>query len=202
MRIDRCAANGIGFLQLLPLNETGGDDSPYNAISSVALEPLYLSMDPREIPGLHESDVEDAREELGEHLHAERVNYAAVRKAKRALLEKAWIRFHAGSGDVAFFRFRREEKAWLENYCIYRWLMDQAGGSEAWDYWPEPLRTVEGALRHLEAAKAADEWAVNERLEFYAWVQWLCFGQWRSVRQHADHKGVKLMGDIPIGVFR
>ena len=55
--IDRAAANGIGFLQLLPLNETGGDDSPYNAISSVALEPLYLSMDPREIPGLHESDV-------------------------------------------------------------------------------------------------------------------------------------------------
>jgi 4-alpha-glucanotransferase len=200
--IDRAAANGIGFLQLLPLNETGGDDSPYNAISSVALEPLYLSMDPREIPGLHESDVEAAREELGEHLHADRVNYAAVRKAKRALLEKAWIRFHAGPGDVAFFRFRREEKAWLENYCIYRWLMDQAGGSEAWDYWPEPLRTVEGALQHLEAAKAADEWAVNERLEFYAWVQWLCFVQWRSVRQHADHRGVKLMGDIPIGVSR
>ena len=33
-------------------------------------------------------------------------------------------RLHAGPGDVGFFRFRREEQAWLENYCVYRWLMD------------------------------------------------------------------------------
>lgn len=35
--LDRAATTGIGFLQLLPINETGADDSPYNAISSVAL---------------------------------------------------------------------------------------------------------------------------------------------------------------------
>ncbi|MCW1886634.1 4-alpha-glucanotransferase [Luteolibacter flavescens] len=200
--IDVAAANGIGFLQLLPLNETGSDDSPYNAISSVALEPLYLSMEPRDVPGLEAADVEVARAELGEILGSDRVNYAAVRKVKRALLEKAWLRFNAGPGDVGFYRFQREDKAWLENYCIYRWLMDQAGGSEAWDYWPEPMRTVEGALAHLEAARAIDAAAVEERLGFYAWVQWLCFVQWRAVRQHADHKGVRLMGDIPIGVSR
>jgi 4-alpha-glucanotransferase len=200
--IDRAAAHGIGFLQLLPLNETGGDDSPYNAISSVALEPLYLAMDPRDIPGLEAADVAAARESLGPALTADRVDYAAVRKAKRTLLEKAWARFHAGTGDVAFFRFRREEKAWLENYCIYRWLMDRAGGSEAWDTWPADVQTVGGALACLADARATDPRAVEERLEFYAWVQWLCFLQWREVRRHADHRGVKLMGDIPIGVSR
>ena len=34
------AAHKVGFLQLLPMNETGSDDSPYKAISSVAVEPL------------------------------------------------------------------------------------------------------------------------------------------------------------------
>ena len=44
--IDWAADHGVGFLQLLPINETGSDDSPYNAISSVALEPLYLAFSP------------------------------------------------------------------------------------------------------------------------------------------------------------
>lgn len=200
--IDYCAETGIGFLQLLPINEMGGDDSPYNAISSVALEPLYLSFEPKEIPGLESGDVQEAKAAMGEGLIASKVDYAAVKKVKRGLLEKAWLRFQSGPGDIAFFRFRRQESAWLENYCNYRWLMDQAGGSEAWDWWPEEWKTVEGALAHMEAERAKDATAVNDRLEFYAWVQWLCFRQWRAVRAHADDKGVKLMGDIPIGVSR
>lgn len=200
--IDHCAAQGIGFLQLLPLNETGGDDSPYNAISSVALEPLYLSFSPKEIPGLEEADVAAAREALGESLSATRVDYAAVRKVKRGLLEKAWTRFQQGKGEIAFYRFCRQEAGWLENYCVYRWLMDEFGGTEAWDYWPEERRGVAGALEHLEARRRSDAGGVKDRLEFYAWIQWLCFRQWKAVRDHADDKGVKLMGDIPIGVSR
>ena len=34
--IDFAAEQGIGFVQLLPINEIGPDYSPYNAISSVA----------------------------------------------------------------------------------------------------------------------------------------------------------------------
>lgn len=200
--IDHCAANGIGFLQLLPLNETGADDSPYNAISSVALEPLYLTCEPHEVPGLLEEDVDLVRESLGEILTAGRVNYPAVRRAKRSLLEIAWARFHAGPGEVSFYRFRREEAAWLDDYCVYRWLMDQAGGTEAWDWWPEEWKTVEGARAHLADAHRANADLVEERLEFYAWIQWVCFRQWRAVRAHADNRGVKLMGDIPIGVSR
>src|SRR3954449_13105975 len=41
-------AEGIGFklVQLLPINEMGGDHSPYNAISAVALEPTTLHLAP------------------------------------------------------------------------------------------------------------------------------------------------------------
>jgi 4-alpha-glucanotransferase len=46
------ADHKVGFLQLLPVNAVGEDDapSPYSAISSVALEPLYLSLE--RIPGI------------------------------------------------------------------------------------------------------------------------------------------------------
>ena len=37
--IEWAAAHGFRCVQLLPVNETGADHSPYNAISSVAIEP-------------------------------------------------------------------------------------------------------------------------------------------------------------------
>ena len=44
--IDWAADAHVGFLQLLPVNALGRDEcpSPYSAISSIALEPLYLSL--------------------------------------------------------------------------------------------------------------------------------------------------------------
>ena len=41
--IDFLARHNLSVLQLLPVNETGGDNSPYGAISSIALDPLYIS---------------------------------------------------------------------------------------------------------------------------------------------------------------
>ncbi|TAE87663.1 MAG: 4-alpha-glucanotransferase [Verrucomicrobia bacterium] len=198
--IDHCAEQGVGFLQLLPINETGSDDSPYNAISSVALEPLYLTCEAGEIPGLEASDVEEARRDFREC--GLRVDYASSRRAKRGLLEKAWLRFQAGGGDPAFGDFRRSERGWLEDYCAYRWLMEKAGGSEVWDEWPEAWRSVSGARAFLAEELARERAAVAGRLDFHAWVQWLCFTQWKAVRAHAESRGVKLMGDVPIGVSR
>ena len=42
--IDWCASIGLDVLQILPINDTDGDPSPYNAISSCALDPIYLSL--------------------------------------------------------------------------------------------------------------------------------------------------------------
>lgn len=39
-----CQEHGFHVIQLLPLNDTGDDSSPYNCISSVALNPIHLSL--------------------------------------------------------------------------------------------------------------------------------------------------------------
>src|SRR3954451_5174315 len=44
--IDWAAEIGFKLVQLLPINEMGGDHSPYNAISSVAIEPTTLYLAP------------------------------------------------------------------------------------------------------------------------------------------------------------
>jgi len=198
------AQHKIGFLQLLPINHTGSDDSPYNAISSIALEPLYLTMEVDEIPGLTQQDLDQARQELGQEiLQARLVHYPQVRAAKWSLLQKAYQRFLTGD----FFAekkqlqdFQHAEASWLEDFALFRWFMDQADGSECWDQWSAAYRTARYAREHFAQQREQHGSIIDEQCQFHAWVQWLCFRQWREVRQIADQLGVKLMGDIPIGI--
>ncbi|PYL10474.1 MAG: hypothetical protein DME34_00330 [Verrucomicrobia bacterium] len=44
--VDWAAQIGFKLVQLLPINETGGDHSPYNAISAMAIEPTTLHLAP------------------------------------------------------------------------------------------------------------------------------------------------------------
>ncbi len=44
--VDWAAGVGFKLVQLLPINETGGDNSPYNAISAMAIEPTTLHLAP------------------------------------------------------------------------------------------------------------------------------------------------------------
>src|SRR3977135_1328639 len=80
----------IGFrvVQLLPINEVGRDNSPYNAISAMAIEPMTLHLAPGSPEELPREAFEDAM--ANENLTALRggpVKYERVRKLKDAALE-------------------------------------------------------------------------------------------------------------------
>lgn len=200
--IDWAADHHVGFLQLLPMNECGADNSPYNAISSIALDPVYLAFDGGEVPGVTEADLNAARRTLGPALDAPLLDYGAVREVKRRLLELAWGRFASAPPEMReeFARFRAEEAFWLDDYCLFRWLMERHGNSEAWDLWPEICNTPHAARKFYQAEHADDSGRAEAHTGLLAFIQFLCFRQWRAVRRHSDSRGVKLMGDIPIGI--
>src|ERR671923_2682798 len=50
--IDWAAQIGFKLVQLLPINELGGDNSPYSAISAMAIEPTMLHLAPGSPPEL------------------------------------------------------------------------------------------------------------------------------------------------------
>lgn len=93
--VDWAAENRISFLQLLPFNENGSAECPYSAISSIALDPIYLSFGGGEIPFLTRAERDAARSSLGERLTAHLVDYPAVRSAKNHLLKISFARFRA-----------------------------------------------------------------------------------------------------------
>src|SRR5881628_1203108 len=86
--IDWAAEIGFKLVQLLPINETGSDNSPYNAISALAIEPTTLHLAPGSPPELSREDFEAARAEVDlAQLRQSAVKYRRVKKFKRALLE-------------------------------------------------------------------------------------------------------------------
>jgi len=202
--IDWAAECHFGFIQLLPINEHGADDSPYSAISSAALDPVFLAFDHGEVPMIVERDLERARAVLGQLVDAPEVDYPAVRRAKHNLLELAWTRFEDGEDSLRceFDAFRKEEAEWLEDYCLFRHLCNLHGIGVPWDHWPARLRTPAGARGFIQECRNQDAAAIDSRLGYFAFVQWICHRQWRALRAHADARGVKLMGDVPIGIAR
>lgn len=202
--VDWAAKHGVGFLQLLPINENGTDESPYSGISSIALDPIYLSFEEGEVPYLSKADLEATRRKLGEKvLGAHLVDYPAVRAAKNALLKISHTRFRANAKKkqaAEFAKFQKQQQEWLSDYCIFKLLIEIHGSHLTWDEWPENCRSPHGALAFLAELRKKEADAIAMRLEYFAYAQWLCFRQWLALRSHADSVGVKLMGDLPIGV--
>ena len=199
--IDWASDQGLSFIQLLPINENSPEESPYSAISSIALDPIYLSLDESEIPWLSNGETLSARNRL-ENAHNDSVNYPLVRQIKRTLLELAWSKFE--DADPRFKsendRFKRAEEDWLPDYCLFRFLMEHHGENLTWDQWPASCRTPEKAREYVAQLSSRDQDGVAYRLGYFAFVQWLCFRQWRALRAHADTRHVKLMGDVSIGI--
>ena len=198
--IDWLNIYGIGFLQLLPINASGSDNSPYSAISSVALDFIYLDM--AQLPELSQEDVDRVRTEYeGDWLGLDKVDYTMVRKVKSKLLRLAYVRYQQEpKGSAEFKTFMKQEADWLVPYCKYCWLMEEAGGSEDWTSWPEIFNTGAKALSYELEKEALTDGGPRAVQEYYAWVQWHTFSQWKAVRNYADKVGMRLMGDIPIGV--
>src|SRR6202011_4394558 len=202
--IDWTADAGFKVVQLLPINETGGDNSPYNAISAVAIEPTMLELAPGTPVDLSVDNFRAVIDDFNlEKLHRGPVKYPQVKKLKRRLLEAAFLNFGrtaAGDRRANFHAFVQQESAWLEDYTFFRALMEENGGSEAWDQWRPEHQTIEGARIWMRQLPPARQAAFGDRQVFFSYVQWIAHRQWRETRAYAAQRGVALMGDIPFGV--
>lgn len=194
-----CVENKITVLQLLPINETGGDNSPYNAISSVALDPALLTVEPGIIPWLSPSDYHRiADPEIVAALAIGAVQYRQVKPLKLELLDAAFKTFLLSPELSEFEQFEKKEASWLTSYSLFRALLDYYKGNPCWTQWAPEHQSQIKAESWLQ--KKGKTWQLRRR--FHAFVQWIAFQQWGDLREEADRKKVQLMGDIPFGVSR
>jgi 4-alpha-glucanotransferase len=198
-----CAAAGHRLVQLLPVVEMApGERSPYAAVTTFAVDPIYLSLPAVEdfvAAGGETALSADGREALAAARRSEGIDYDAVRRAKRAALVLAFRRFSGAEWSrgtpraEAFRAFRTAEAGWLGGYAAYRTLQEAYPG-RPWRSWPAPF--AGGGDEAVRAARAA----FADVCRFHEYVQWLAAGQWAEARRAAAACGVRLKGDLPFMV--
>lgn len=202
--IDWAAGVGFKLVQLLPINEVGGDSSPYNAISAVAIEPTTLHLAPGSPVDLSEEDFAEVTAAYPlPKMRKGAVKYQRVRPLKLALLEKAFVRFRDSCSPERAEQFRdfcAREMSWLGSYAFFRALMEENDNSAAWDQWREEHRSFAAAQTWRDALGAETGGRFEGREMFFRYVQWIADEQWAEVKRYADERGMVLMGDIPFGV--
>jgi len=207
--IDWCHRHRLNLLQTLPINEVSDDNSPYNALSSLAIEPATIAISPRHVPDLTpETFAKLAPPSLLAELRNGPVNYPGVKALKRKLLEAAFERFAAHRRGREserwheFNSFLSENAGWLPDYALFRALMEENGNFPTWDRWAAEHRSPQAARTWLLSLPARREEELTRKQLFFSYVQWLAYCQWQALKAYGTTKQVYLMGDIPFGVGR
>jgi 4-alpha-glucanotransferase len=205
--IDFCAAHRFAVLQILPIHETVGDHSPYNAISSRALSPALLAVTPDDVPGLSREILDTAAPPAWrDQLRAGNVKHNSVHPLKLQILLSAHRTFLGQTDAPAitlqsdFLRFKTEQAYWLCPYTLFRLLIREYEGNPNWTEWRPGHHTL------AEAEAWLDRHPEREKLEQIrhglAFIQWVGWRQWTEVRAHATKQNVMLMGEMSFGVGR
>jgi len=193
LAVDWVRDTGNSILQFLPMNEMGLGFCPYDALSSFAIEPLYISL--LNLPLPKDKSIKRQVDTLKSNLFQDKtyVNYMVKEEKMRLLWEIFLICQPINS--FQFNVFKDENVYWLKDFCLYRVLKDLHQG-KAWYDWEDKFKNRDKeALNYIEINNL-------EKIDFQMWVQWQLSIQLKSVKDYAYNNGVLLKGDLPILVSR
>lgn len=181
--LDFLDKTGTKCWQILPLNPTAYGDSPYQSPASFAGNPYFVDLEELYKEGLLTSDELD-----GEKCKSERIDYRRLFLTRIAVLKKAFSRFVK---TVEYVRFCHKNKQWLDDYALF-FSIKESYDYAPWSSWADEYRIYKNAIERKSDFEC--------QTEFWRFVQFKFFTQWKKVRDYARSKGIKIIGDIPIYV--
>jgi 4-alpha-glucanotransferase len=189
--IDRLHEAGQTWWQALPLGPTGYGNSPYQSLSSFAANGLLISPELLVSDGLlHGSACE------GETFSSTSVDYGPAAQFKLRLLNQTWSHFKVGfrkDMKPAYEEFCYMQAHWLEDYALFRALKEKYY-SMSYLEWPE------GLVRRSPAAMMEARKELSQQIDKVRLTQFLIFQQARQLKEYANAKGIRLIGDLPFYV--
>lgn len=196
--VDFLERSGLTLWQVLPLGHTGFGDSPYFPFSSFAGQPYIIGIDELKHAGLiWDEDLYGMPQ-----WDSCRVDYGRVIAFKTGLLKGAYNRFldsnyhDAYSTDEAWMLSYAEfcaNEEWLDDYALFMAGKDYFGGAP-WYEWEDSLKNP--------TAKQKAEWMkkLSWEVGYYRFVQYIFHKQWFALKEYANAKNIKIVGDMPIFV--
>lgn len=189
-----CKKANISLIQILPVNDTGWDSSPYNLVSAFALNPCYIALE--RLPAAHAflPRIRALRKKYDTH---QRIAYQEVLTEKlkiaRSIFEAQASVFEESlknpESDEAQWL---DDNGWIASYAVFKNIKEQNFQS-AWYTWTN-LRTPT-----KEELKIAWECPpLKKNYNFYIWLQYQLHCQLLEAVNACQKLGIMLKGDIPI----
>ena len=179
------------YWQILPLTTTSYGDSPYQSFSAVAGNLNLIDFSLLKEEGLlEESDYSNVN--FGEN--PEKIDYALLFEVRRPILEKAVANTAKYSNVLAEIEeFEKDNSSWLADYAEYM-AIKESFGYQSFIHWDEDIKKGEKAAREKYRTELQDS------IRYYTVTQYFFFKQWLALKEYANDKGVKIIGDMPIYV--
>ena len=187
--VDFLVEAGQSYWQILPLGSTSYGDSPYQSFSTFAGNPYFIDLDQLKEEGLLTGS-ECRKADCGKDKRY--VDYGNLYKTRLPILRKAYERSNI-SENPKFHEFVVKNREWLPDYALFMAVKQRFDG-KAWKEWAEDIR-----LRYQNALDYYRRECYFE-IEFYEYLQFLFWEQWKSLKEYANEKGIRIIGDIPIYV--
>lgn len=178
--VDFLAASGQQYWQVLPLGPPDDVYSPYQGASSLAGNPLLLSLETLAAEGC----LSPAALDEAPTFPATGVDYATVAPWKGALLSRMasqCVQALSGTERLAFEAFCAAQEGWLDDFATFM-ALKAANQGAPWPQWA--------------SRQNPDTMAVAAQ----KFLQFQFFRQWQSLRHYCHERGIRLLGDMPIYV--
>ena len=187
--VDFLHRTGQQYWQILPVGPTSYGDSPYQSFSTFAGNPYFIDLDFLREDGLLEPGEYKGLPWSRSNAYVE---YGTLYQLRYPVLRKAALRgLKRDAEEVA--AFREKNTAWVEDYALFMALKG-ANDGKSWQEWGKPLRH-----REPEALTECRKTYADE-IDFWVYLQFLFFRQWKKLKEYAKKQGVSLVGDLPIYV--
>jgi 4-alpha-glucanotransferase len=196
---DVAASWGFELVQLLPVNDSGAQESPYFALSAFALNPIYLRIaDLPELRGEGSAELAAEARSLVERFGgSERVPYCPLLAAKLELLRKVWdfaraAAGRAGKDAVGALDSWIEANPWSRAYAAFV-ALKAANRELPWWEWKGRRNPSDADIERLW-----EDGSLGDEPRFRSWIQMRAEEQFRAAAEGLAARGIALMGDIPI----
>jgi 4-alpha-glucanotransferase len=192
-----CQTMGLGLIQLLPVNDSGYESSPYSSLTAFGLHPLYLRIEDLEEFGQAGPETAKKISEYGAKFEKNaRFSHYQVLRAKLEILREIYA---ANKADITKKAAPEgtlgrwiAANPWVKEYAVYRRLKE-ANGEKSWQDWPEHRKV---SPEDIEALWEGEQF--REGHLFWAWVQEALDTQFGRAAKAVKEADILLEGDLPI----
>jgi len=175
--VDFLSATCQKYWQVLPINPTNDSLSPFQSpavfAGSIKLIDVTQYLTQKELESLN---IKPTKSKNSKTIHNQKI------KALKYIFDRDFNKTDMSS-------FVKQNDFWLKDYAMFMALKDEYKGVD-FRLFPKGLNTHE--KQALEKFCSTHK----KQIDFYTFVQFLFFTQWEKLKNYANNKGIKIIGDL------